>query len=589
MPLHGLSAFGDLKYPADFSHFGYVNPQAPKGGRMNFAPPNWGYNQNVNTFNTLNAFTLRGDAPARTELCFDTLMTRALDEPDALYGLIAESVTISEDRNSFTFALRPEARWHDGSPLTAHDCAFTYSLFKAEGHPQLQMPLDNLVSATATDDRTLVLAFDGRQSEQNILTLVSYPIVSEAYYTANAFDAATMQPPLGSGAYRIGQVRPGTSIIYERVTDYWGRDLPVNVGQNNFDQIRIDFYQDRQPAFEAFKKGDTTFRQEFTAANWSRDYNFPAVADGRVVRREESGEKWADFQGLAINTRKPQFQDIRVRRALGFCFDFEWTNATLQYGTRVRTQSFFNRSEFAAEGLPSAAELALLEPFRDELPPEAFGDAIIQPVSDGSGKDRKLLRQASQLLSEAGWKREGKFVVNDKGERLKVEFLSDGESLSRLFLPWSENMKTVGIDASVRQVDPAQAAYRENNFDFDLILFRSTLGGTPTVSSLENLYSSRAADRPSTRNYPGSRSPAVDSLIAAAGAAKTRDELIVALKALDRVLRARLDWIPTYGTANHWLAYWDMFGFVEPKPDYGFPVETLWWFDKEKAKAIGKA
>jgi len=588
-PLHGLSAFGDLKYPAGFTHFDYVNPEAPKGGRMNFSPPNWLYNQNVSTFNTLNAFTLRGDAPARTELCFDTLMAEALDEPDAVYGLIAESVTLSEDRNTFTFTLRPEARWHDGTPLTAQDCAFTYDLYKEKGHPQLQMPLEFMVSATAQDDRTLVLVFNGKQSAQNILTVVAYPIVSKAYYTATAFDASSMQPPLGSGAYKMGQVRAGTSITYERVDDYWAKDLPVKIGQNNFDQIRIDFYQDRQPAFEALKKGDTTYREEFTAANWANDYGFPAVTDGRVIKREEAGEKRADFQGLAINTRRPQFQDIRVRRALGLCFDFEWTNANLQYGMRVRTQSFFNKSEFAAEGMPSAAELALMEPFRAELPPEAFGEAIIQPVSDGSGKDRKLLRQASQLLAEAGWKRSGQFVVNDKGERLKVEFLSDAEALNRLFLPWSENMKTIGIDASVRQVDPTQSAFRENNFDFDLTLFRSTLGGTPTASSLEGLYGSQAADRPSTRNYPGSKSPAVDALIAAAGAAKTRDELIVAMKALDRVLRARLDWIPTYSTANHWLAYWDMFGFKEPKPDYGFPVETLWWFDKDRAAAIGKA
>lgn len=588
-PLHGLSAFGDLKYPADFPHFDYVNPEAPKGGRMNFSPPSWRYNQNVSTFNTLNSFTLRGDAPPRAELCFDSLMARALDEPDAVYGLVAESLIISDDGNSFSFTLRPEARWHDNSPLTAHDCAFTYELFKEKGHPQLQMPLEHLVSATARNDRTLVLVFNGRQSAQNILAIVGYPIVSKAYYTANAFDAATMQPPLGSGPYKMGQVRPGTSITYELVEDYWARDLPVNVGQNNFEQIRIDLYLDRQPAFEALKKGDTTFREEFTAANWSQDYNFPAVNDGRVVRREEDGEKWPDFQGLAINTRRPQFSDIRVRRAIGLCFDFEWTNANLQYGTRVRTQSFFNRSDFAAEGLPSPEELALLEPFRAELPPEAFGEAIIQPVSDGSGKDRKLLRQASQLLSEAGWQRDGQFVVNEKGDRLKAEFLSDGEALNRLFLPWSENMKAVGIDASVRRVDPTQAAFRENNFDFDLILFRSTLGGTPTTSSLEGLYDSRAADRPSTRNYPGSKSPAVDALIAAAGAAKTREDLTIALKSLDRVLRARLDWIPTYGTANHWLAYWDMFGFKEPKPDYGFPVETMWWFDKDKAASIGKA
>lgn len=587
--VHGLSAFGELKYPADFKHFDYVNADAPKGGRMNFSPPGWTYNQNPNTFNTLNAFTLRGDAPPRSELAFDTLMTRALDEPDAVYGLLAESVVISEDSNSFSFAMRPEARWHDGTLLTARDCAFTYNLFKNKGHPLLQLPLEHLASVVAEDDHTLVLTFDGKQSAQTILDLVTFPIVSQAYYTANEFDASTMTPPLGSGSYRIGTVRAGTSITYERVPDYWAKDLPVNVGQSNFDQIRIDFYQDRQPALEALKKGDTTFREEHVAISWSTEYNFPAVADGRVVKREEPGERWPDFQGLAINTRRTQFQDIRVRKAIGLCFDFEWTNAKLQFGTRVRTPSFFNRSDFVASGLPSAEELALLEPFRAELSEEAFGEAVVPPVSDGTGKDRKLLREASQLLAEAGWKLDGPFVVNSKGKRLKAEFLSDSEFLNRIYIPWSENMKAIGIDSSVRLVDPTQAAFRENNFDFDLNLARSVFAATPTVSGLENLYGSRAADRPSTRNYPGTKSTAVDSLIRTAGAAKSREELIVALKALDRVLRARLDWIPTYGTANHWLAYWDMFGFKEPKPDYGFPVESLWWFDEAKAKAIGKA
>lgn len=587
-PIHGLSAFGELKYAADFKHFDYVNPDAPKGGQMNFAPPNWGFNQNPQTFNTLNIFTLKGDGPPRMEMCFDTLMVRASDEPDAIYGLLAETVSISDDRNVYEFKLRPEARWHDGAPVTAHDAAFTYDKFKEMGHPLMQLPLSDLEAATAVDDRTLRLTFNGKQPAKIILTVAGIPIISKAYYTANEFNVSSMKPPLGSGPYKVGAVRPGSSITYERVADYWGKDLPVNVGQNNFDRIRIDFYQDRQPAFEALKKGDTTFREEHVAAVWSGDYNFPAVTDGRVVKREVAGEKWPDFQGLAINTRRPQFQDVRVRRALALCFDFEWTNAKLQWNTRTRTQSFFNGSDFEAKGMPSPEELALLEPLRAEIPPEAFGEAIIQPVSDGSGRDRKLLSQASKLLAEAGWTRQGQFVVNAKGERLKAEFLSDSESLNRVFLPWSENMKLIGIDASVRLVDVTQAAMRENNFDFDLNLFRSTLDATPAVSSLETLYSSRAADRPSTRNFPGTKSPAIDALITKAGAAKSREELVITLRALDRVLRARLDWIPTYGTANHWLAYWDMFGFKEPKPDFGFPVETLWWFDEAKAKAIGK-
>jgi len=586
--LHGLSAFGDLKYPADFDHFAYVNPQAPKGGAMNFAPPNWGYNQSPLTFNTLNSFALKGDAPPRMEMCFDTLMERALDEPDAVYGLLAESVTLSADRNSFDFALRPAARWHDGSPLTAHDVAFSFMLYKEKGHPDLLLPLVELKEAVALDDHTVRLTFSGKQSVQAILTAVGMPIVSKAYYAANDFEASTMTPPLGSGPYKVGRVSAGEFIEYERVADYWGADLPVNRGQDNFGRIRIDFYRDRQAAFQAFKKGDTTFREEFVARVWATGYDFPALKQGKVVKREFPGEKWPAMQAIAINQRRERFRDVRVRRALDLCFDFEWTKRTLFAGSYERSQSNFERSDFRAEGLPSPQELALLEPFRAELPPEVFGEPVMQPVSDGSGRDRKLLGQAAKLLAEAGWKRVGGFVVNDKGERLAVEILAEDDSLVRITSPWADNMKAVGIDASVRLVDSNQFEERQNNFDFDLNLVAVSIGATPSADSLETLYSSRAADRPGTRNYPGTKSPAIDALVAAAGAAQSRDELVTALRALDRVLRARLDWIPTYYLANHRAAYWDMFGFVEQKPDYGFPVEALWWFDKDKAAKIGK-
>jgi microcin C transport system substrate-binding protein len=433
--LHGLSAFGDLKYTADFQHFAYVNPDAPKGGAMSFAPPSWTFNQSVLTFNTLNSFALKGDAPPRMELCFDTLMTRALDEPDAVYGLLAESVTLSQDRNSFDFALRPQARWHDGTPLTVHDVAFSLLLYKDKGHPDLLLPLAELTQVQALDDRTVRLAFSGKQSAQTILTVVTMPIVSKAYYTANDFEASTMTPPLGSGAYRVGHVSAGRFIEYERATDYWGSDLAVNRGQNNFDRIRIDFYRDRQAAFEAFNKGDTTFRQEFVARVWTTGYDFPALKQGKVVKREFPGEKWPSMQAIAINQRRERFRDVRVRRALDLCFDFEWTKRTLFSGSYDRSQSNFEHSDFRADGQPSPQELVLLEPFRAELPPETFGEAVMQPVSDGSGRDRKLLGQAARLLAEAGWKRSGGFVVNGKGERLKVEMLAQDDSLVRIGSP----------------------------------------------------------------------------------------------------------------------------------------------------------
>lgn len=586
--LHGLSAFGDLKYKADFQHFDYVNPDAPKGGAMNFSPPNWGYNQSPLTFNTLNSFALKGDAPPRMELCFDTLMARALDEPDAVYGLLAESVTLSEDRNTFDFALRPEARWHDGTKLTAHDVAFSLMLYKDKGHPALLLPLTELQEAAVLDDRTVRLVFSGKQSVQTILTVVEMPIVSKAYYTANDFESAQMKPPLGSGPYKVGRVSAGQFIEYERAADYWARDLTVNRGQNNFDRIRIDFYRDRQAAFEAFKKGDTTFRQEFVARVWTTGYDFPALKQGKVVKREFPSEKWPAMQAVAINQRRERFRDVRVRRALDLCFDFEWTKRTLFSGSYDRSQSNFERSDFRADGLPSPQELALLEPFRAELPPETFGEAVLQPVSDGSGRDRKLLGEAAKLLAQAGWRRAGSFVVNDKGEKLQVEMLAEDDSLVRIFSPWVDNMKAVGIDASIRLVDSSQYEERQSNFDFDLNMLAVSIGATPSADGLETLYHSRAAKTPGTRNYPGTQSPAIDALVATAGHAQSRDDLVTALRALDRVLRARLDWIPTYYLANHRAAYWDMFGFVEQKPDFGFPVETLWWFDKDKAAKIGK-
>ena len=588
-PLHGLSAFGDLKYPADFTHFRYLNPDAPKGGMINFSPPNWQYNQNVTTFNTLNSFVPGGDAPPRMEMCFDTLMTQALDEPDAIYGLLAETVTISADRNVFTFALRPEARWHDGTPLTAEDVAFTYEIFKEKGHPLLSLPLADLVSAEAVDRGTVRLTFSGKQSPRAILTVATFPVVSKAWFSEHPFDSSQLVAPLGSGPYKVGRIAAGQTIVYERVADYWGRDLPVNRGADNFDTIRIDVYRERQAGFEAFKKGDVTYRQEFTSRTWETGYDFPAIADGRVIKREFPDEKIAKLQGWAINQRRPQFKDVRVRRAVALCFDFEWTNKNLFYGLYERSQSCFQQSEFVAEGMPSAEELALLEPLRSEIPAEAFGEAVMQPVSNGSGRDRKLLGEASRLLAEAGWKRQGSLVQNDKGERLALEILVNDEVFIRSDSPFVENMRAVGIDASIRQVDPAQYAVRQNEYDFDVISLALSLSATPTYDTLENIFHSRAATVPGSRNLPGTTSPAVDKLIAIAGNAKSRQELTVALHALDRVLRGRMDWIPNWYSANHRAAFWDMFGFVEPKPDYGFPIEAMWWFDKDKAAAIGKA
>jgi microcin C transport system substrate-binding protein len=592
-PLHGLSAFGDLKYSPDFKHFDYVNPDAPKGGTFNFQPPNWVYNQNVQTFNTLNSFVPRGDAPPRMEMCFDSLMTNklntALDEPDAVYGLLAESVVISDDRNSFEFTLREGVRFHDGSPLTAEDVAFTYGLFKADGHPDLLLTLTEMTEAVALDPRRVRLTFSGKHSERVILNAVQFPVVSKAYFTENKFDGAGLKAPLGSGPYKVGRVVAGQIIEYERVPDYWGKDLPVNRGVYNFDRLRIEFYSERQAAFEAFKKGDIFFRQEFTSRTWATAYDFPAIAQGRVVKREFPGEKRPSMQAMAINQRRERFKDVRVRRAIAMCFDFEWTRRNLFYDSYERSQSCFERSDYKAEGMPSPDELALLEPLRSQLPPEVFGEAVSQPVSNGSGRDRKLLGAASKLLADAGWKRSGTLLVSDKGETLTLELLDDEDSLARILSPWVENMRAIGIDASIRLVDTPQFQARQSDFDFDVVMMAMSFSATPTMDDMETIFHSRSANLASSRNLPGTADLAVDALIAAVGKAADRKSLIVAMRALDRVLRARQDWIPNWYSANHRAAFWDIFGYREPKPDYGFPVEALWWFDKDKAAAIGKA
>ena len=592
VPLHGLSAFGDLKYAKDYRHFDYVNPNAPKGGTFNFSVSNWLFNQNAQTFNTLNTFVLRGEAPPRMELCFDALMTStlttAIDEPDSVYGLVAESVVISEDRNTYQFKLRKEARFHDGSPLTAEDVAFSYEILRDKGHPDLSLDLKDLTKAIALDNTTLELHFNGKQSDRTILTLVSYPIFSKKYYSTREFDKSTLDIPLSSGPYRVDKINAGNSIEYERVKDYWAKDLPFAVGHNNFDRLRIEFFRERQAAFEAFKKGTITWREEFTSKVWATEYDFPALKEGKVIKRHFSDELRPTLQGWAVNSRRNKFADIKTRQAIGLCFDFEWTNEQLFYGAYTRSQSLFETSDFRADGLPSPGELALLNPMRSTLPREVFGEAVMQPFTDGSGKMRPSLRKAAKLLKKAGWQRNGRQLIDKNGQPFTLEFLIRSPTFERVLSGFVTNLKAIGIDASIRLVDPAQYQARLEEFDFDIAGIAFSLQATPTGEGMKQFFYSEYADRTGSKNYSGIRLEAVDKLLNEIGAAKNREDLVFAIRALDRVLRSYHFWIPNWYSANHRVAYWDMFGFKEPKPDYGFPVEQLWWFDEEKAKAIGK-
>jgi microcin C transport system substrate-binding protein len=397
-----------------------------------------------------------------------------------------------------------------------------------------------------------------------------------------------LNPPLGSGPYKVGKFGAGQYIEYERRNDYWGRDLPVNRGLYHFDIIRIEFYRERQAGFEAFKKGRILYREEFTSKAWATEYDFPALEEHKVVKRTFPAELQPSLQAWALNQRRERFRDPRVRFAVGNCFDFEWTQRNLFYGSYDRSQSLFEKSDFAASGTPSPEELAILEKFRGQIPDTAFDEAVTQPVSDGSGRDRKLLRKALGLLKDAGWTRKGELLANVKGERLTIELLVNDPALERVSTPFVDNMRAIGIDASIRLVDAAQYQLRQVNFDFDMVMMAARFSASPTREDLEHYFSSFAASAKGSRNLPGIESPAIDALIDLAGKAKNRAELTTVMRVLDRVLRARQDWIPNWYLANHRIAYWDMFGFKEKKPDYGFPVEALWWVDEEKAKAIGK-
>ncbi|SDU46746.1 extracellular solute-binding protein [Stappia sp. ES.058] len=584
---HGLSVFGDLKYGPSFQNFDYVDPAAPAGGRMAFTAPSWAYNQNPQTFNTFNTFILTGDAPPRMELCFDTLMVRALDEPDAVYGLVAETVEVSGDGNLYVFDLRREARFHDGSPLTAEDVAFSLTTLKDKGHPAIRQTLTEMAEAQVLTPHRVAVRFTGRQSRKTPLAVTGMPILSKAYYSRYDFEGTTLTPPLSSGPYKVARHEIGRFIEYQRVADWWAKDLPVSRGHFNFKTLRLEFYRNRTAGFEAFKKGTTTYREEFTSKTWATEYNFPAVEDGRVLREEIPDGRPSGGQGWFLNTRRPVFSDARVRQALGLVFDFEWTNKSLFFGAYQRTHSFFQNSPMFAEGEPSAEELTLLEPFRDELPEAVFGPAVLAPVSDGSGNDRTMLREADRLLREAGCRRDGTTLLTPDGAPFSFEILSNSPTFERVVLPYAKGLARLGIEASFRVVDPAQYQSRVNTYDFDVVSRRFPLSAT-LGEEIRQLWGSRAAETPGTTNLSGIRSPAVDALIDAALSAPSRERMIVAARALDRVLRAGYYWVPHWYKPVHTVAMWDLFARPGDPPAYDFRPELHWWVDPQKAERLGK-
>ncbi|MHC2532610.1 microcin C transport system substrate-binding protein [Bradyrhizobium diazoefficiens] len=454
---HGISAFGDLKYPAGFRHFDYVNLDAPKGGTFSLIPSVKAYNQSYQTFNSLNAFILKGDGAQGMDMTFVPLMVRANDEPDAMYGLAAKSVRISPDRLVYRFTMRPEAKFHDGTKLTAHDAAFSLTALKTKGHPLIIVQMRDMVSAEAIDDATLVVTFAKGRARDVPLYVASLPIFSKAYYASRPFDETSLEIPLGSGPYKVGRFEVNRYIEYERVKDWWAADLPVCRGSYNFDVVRYEFYRDRDVAFEGFTGKSYLYREEFTSRIWATRYDFPAVKDNRVKLETVPDDTPSGAQGWFINTRREKFKDPRVREALINAFDFEWTNKTIMYGAYARTVSPFQNSDLmAGDSAPSPEELKLLEPFRGQVPDEVFAAPFTPPVSDGSGQDRSLLRKAQQLLSEAGVPiKDGKRVLPN-GDVFRIEFLLDEPSFQPHHAPYIKNLGTLGIEASVRLVDAVQ-------------------------------------------------------------------------------------------------------------------------------------
>lgn len=579
-PKHGLSIFGDLKYPADFTHFDYVNPDAPKGGKASQIGT-----AGLTTFDSFNAYILKGDAAQGMELVFDTLMARALDEPDAVYGLVASSADVAPDGLSVTFKLRPEAKFADGSPLTADDVVFSFDTIKAKGHPAFAIPLKDVVSAEALDPQTVRYTFQGQLIRDLPISVATLPILSKAYYTAHDFEKTTLEPPLGSGPYKIGDFKAGTYVTYVRREDYWGKDLPINRGQHNFDEVRYEYYRDRTLELENLLAGNFDFREEFTSKDWAGGYDKPAVKDGRVKLLTIPDERPSGAQGFFINTRRDKFKDVRVREALGLAFDFEWSNKNLFFGLYTRTGSYFENSDMKASGVPSPEELALLEPFRDKLPAAVFGEAVSPPVTDGSGKNREQLRRASKLLAEAGWTQTPQGLRNAAGQPFSVEILIDSPSFERIVGPYLKNLKAIGIDATMRRVDAAQYERRLKDFDFDLTTQRYALRLTPGIE-LKTFWGSDAAKTNGSFNLAGIADPVLDQLIDHIVTSKSRAELVTATRAADRVLRAGYYWVPQWYKGAHNLAFWNKFGWPEVKPRYERGALDTWWYDSEKAKAL---
>ncbi len=580
-----VTLFETVKYPAGFSHFDYVNPAAPKGGKVRQSV--------LGTFDSLNTYSSSGDAAGVS--IDDTLFKRALDEPGSSYGLIAESLWFPDDISKVVFKLRPQARFHDGKPITPEDVVWSLGAQKA-AHPNAASYYKNVAKAEQTGEFEVTFSFSENNNHELPAIVSELAVLPKHWWTGNGADGnprdlskSGLEIPVGSGPYKFKDVKAGASITLQRVADYWGNDLPVNVGQNNFDEMNYIYFQNPTVAFEAFKGDQFDILREASSKQWATGYDFPAVKDGRVVKEQIPQKRVNGMQAFILNLRRAKFQDVRVRQAFNLAFDFEWSNTNLFYGQYTRSRSFFNNSELEAKGLPGPDELALLEPLRDKIPPEVFTKEYQNPTNPDSAARRKNLRQANELLAAAGWTLNqdgGKNVLkNAAGDTFKAEILLDEPIYERIVLPYQQQLQLLGFEIGVRTIDDAQMTQRKKNFDFDIIIdiFGQSLS---PGNEQRSFFGSAAADDNGSRNTIGIKNPAVDALIDAIIFAKGRPALIAATRALDRVLMWNYYTVPNWYLPFERVAHWNRFGEPEITPEYAMGWPTTWWWDEQRAKAL---
>lgn len=576
---HGISTFGDLKYGPDFKHFDYINPNAPKGGE--FSTSGFG------TFDSMSPYILKGQAAALSSVFFETLMSGSADEPDSMYGLLAETIEYPESRQWVVFNLRPEARFSDGTMVTAEDVVFSFNILFEKGRPVFKSLLRDVEMAEALDAQTVKFIFKQGANTRELPALVAgLPIFSKAYYANRDFAESTLEPPLGSGQYILDKVVPGKTVSYTRRDDYWGKYLPVNIGHSNFDRLTIEYYSDTTAAFEGFKGGVYNFRAENYSKLWATAYDFPSLEKGWVVKKTLPDGNPSGTQGYWINTRKEKFQDPRVREAIGLMFNFEWSNKTLFYGQYTRTTSFWGNSPMQAMGLPNAAELALLEPLRENLPDSVFTkDAFFPNMSKTKQLDRSALRKAGKLLDAAGWKIVKGKRTNAKGNILSVNFLNDSPAFERITNPYIANLVRLGINAKLETVDASQATERQKAFDYDVVIQRFVMQKTPGLE-LRGMFNSISAKANGSNNLSGLNNPAIDALIEKVEQAESREQLNTAVRALDRSLRALHIWVPQWFNSAYRVAYLDIYEHPENIPPYALGQMDFWWYNADKAKKL---